>query len=199
MKSKIDPNKLLSMWENCWEKLSPKWSEHFLKDPRIEKIIEFPPLSILDAIQKNKKLEAILQYLEESSKQVKSKVGTIEKAATKSVIKKKRELGTPAEINAIYDWLKMMDVANFDPESTFPRLIVKSDPEICESKVQYSSEKDSILALIKLGNKKNELIKQLPYKCNICRKFHNTHLISRETLEKLLRKYSFSYKNNRLN
>jgi len=195
MKSKIDPNKLLSMWENCWEKLSPKWSENFLKDPRIEKIITFPPLSILDAIQKNKKLEEILQHLEESSKQVKTKFNLVEKEVIKPVIKRKKDLGTPSEVNAIYEWLKMMDVAKFDPESTFPRLIVKSDPEICESKVQYSSEKDSILALIKLGNKKNELIKQLPYKCNICRKFHNTHLISRETLEKLLRKYGFTYKN----
>lgn len=183
------------MWENCWEKLSPKWSENFLKDPRIEKIITFPPLSILDAIQKNKKLEEILQHLEESSKQVKTKVNLVEKEVTKPVIKRKKDLGTPAEVNAIYEWLKMMDLAKFDPESTFPRLIVKSDPEICVSKVQYGSEKDSILALIKLGNKKNELIKQLPYKCNICRKFHNTHLISRETLEKLLRKYGLTYKN----
>jgi len=199
MKSKIDPNKLLSMWENCWEKLSPKWSEHFLKDPRIEKIIAFPPLSILDAIQKNKKLEEILQYLEESLKQVKTEVKLVEKATTKSVIKKKKELGTPAEVTAIYEWLIIMNVEKFDPEITFPRLIVKSDPETCESKVQYSSEKDSILALIKLGNKKNELIKQLPYKCNICRKFHNTHLISRESLEKLLRKYGLSYKTISIN
>ena len=183
------------MWENCWEKLSPKWSENFLKDPRIEKIIAFPPLSILDAIQKNKKLEEILQYLEESSKQVKTKVNLVEKEVIKPVIKKKKDLGTPAEVNAIYEWLKRMDVAKFDPESTFPRLIIKSDPETCRSKVPYNSEIDSILALIKLGKRNNDLIKQLPYKCNICRKFHNTHLISRKMLGMLLQKYSRSYKN----
>jgi hypothetical protein len=195
MKSKIDPGKLLSMWENCWEKLSPKWAENFLKDPRIEKITAFPALSILDAIQKNKKLDEILLYLEESSKQVKIKANLAEKVVVKPVIRKKKDLGTPAEVDAIYEWLRRMDVAKFNPESTFPRLILKSDPDTCESKVKYNSEIDSILALIQLENRKKELIKQLPYKCGICGKFHNTHLISREILEKLLRKYGRNYKN----
>ena len=195
MKSKIDPDKLLSMWENCWEKLSPKWAESFLKDPRIQKITAFPALSILDAIQKNKKLDEILMYLEESSKQVKIKVDTAEKVVVKPVIRKKKDLGTSAEVNAIYEWLKRMDVAKFNPESTFPRLIIKSDRETCEGKRKYDQEKEAIFALIKLGERKSELIKQLPYKCNICRKFHNTHLISREKLEKLLRKYKFAAKN----
>jgi hypothetical protein len=53
----------------------------------------------------------------------------------------------------------------------------------------YKDEKDAILAIIELGKRKDELIKQLPYRCNVCRQFHNTHLISRETLAKLIRKY----------
>jgi hypothetical protein len=88
-----------------------------------------------------------------------------------------------------------MDVAKFDPESTFPRLIIKSDRETCEGKRKYDQEKEAIFALIKLEKRKSELIKQLPYKCNICLKFHNTHLISREKLEKLLQKYKFAAKN----
>lgn len=183
------------MWENCWEKLSPKWSENFLNDPRIEKIIAFPPLSILDAIQKNKKLDEILFYLEKSSKQVNTKINLVEKVVVKPAIKKKKDLGTPAEVNAIYEWLKRMDVAKFDPESTFPRLIIKSDRETCEGKRKYDQEKEAIFALIKLEQIKSELIKQLPYKCNICLKFHNTHLISRETLQKLIQKYKFAARN----
>jgi hypothetical protein len=98
-------------------------------------------------------------------------------------------LGSLAERTEINDWLATMQETRFDPESTFPRLIVDSTREICEGKRAYKDEKDAILAIIELGNRKDELIKQLPYRCNVCRQFHNTHLISRETLGKLIRKY----------
>ncbi len=190
MNSRINPDKLLSIWEDYWGKLSPRWSDTFLKDPRVEKILVYPGLSILSAVQKNRKLDEILSSLEESTRQVQNKVNLKVNVVPRASTNKQKVLGTTSEIQTIHEWLARINVAKLDPDSTFPKLIIKSDKSTCESKRKYDHEKDAIFALLKLEEIKGELIKQLPYKCNICRKFHNTHLISRETIQRLLRKYN---------
>ncbi len=190
MNTSINSNKLLSIWEDYWGKLSPEWSNAFLKDPRIEKILIFPGILILSAVQKHRKLDEVLSFLEESSRQVQPKIILKVNVVPRASTNKQKDSATTSEIHTIYEWLTRINVAKFDPDSTFPKLIIKSDKSTCESKRKYDHEKEAIFALIKLEEIKGELIKQLPYKCNICRKFHNTHLISRETIQKLLRKYN---------
>ena len=189
MTSRIDAEKFLSFWEDSWGKLTPDWSEKLLNDPRLQEILDHPGLRILSAVQKYKKLDEIIQLLESQASQNQSKTNPGKSASIQPLDKKRQNLSSPTERNEINDWLQRMQQAKFDPESTFPRLIVDSTKEICKSKKAYKSDKDAILAIIELGKRKGELIKQLPYKCNVCRNFHNTHLISRETLSKLVRKY----------
>jgi hypothetical protein len=189
MNSRIDSEKLLSIWEDCWGKLNPEWTAKFLNDPRVEKILTFPALSILNAVQNRKKMDEILELLESALIQPQSKTDPVGDDLDKPVTHKRKSLGTDSEVNTIYEWLVRMSVAQFDPESTFPRLIIKSNKETCQTKRKYKTEKEAILALVKLEELKGELIKQLPYRCNICGEFHNTHLISRETIQKLMRKY----------
>jgi hypothetical protein len=187
--SRIDAKKFLSFWEDSWGKLTPEWSEKLLNDPRLQEILKHPGLRILSAVQKHKKIDEIVQLLESQASQIQSKVNPEKKVIVKTSDKKRQNLGSLAERTEINDWLTKIQETTFDPESTFPRLIVDSTREICEGKRAYKDEKDAILAIIELGNRKDELIKQLPYRCNVCRQFHNTHLISRETLGKLIRKY----------
>lgn len=54
---------LLSIWEDYWGKLTPDWSEVFLKDKRIQLILEYPDAWIHIAIEKYRKLDHILSYL----------------------------------------------------------------------------------------------------------------------------------------
>ena len=192
MTSKIDSSGLLSIWEGIWGNLSPEWAAKFLTDSRVQKILAFPDSSIKLAIFNHKKLDEVISYLEEHSPKLqaspkpdKSKIKQLSKRKQSSTVNPQNY----SDYGEIYEWLVQMSVAPFDPDSTFPRLIIKSDTETCKNKYVYIDEKDAILALIKLGKRKGELIKQLPYKCNVCRKFHNTHLISRETIQKLLRNY----------
>ena len=189
MTSRIDAKKFLSFWEDSWGKLTPEWSEKLLNDPRLQEILKHPGLRILSAVQKHKKLDEIVQLLETQAIQIQSKVNPDKKVTAITPDKKRQNLGSITERTEINDWLAEMQEARFDPESTFPRLIVDSTREICQGKRAYKDEKDAILAIIELGKRKDELIKQLPYRCNVCRQFHNTHLISRETLGKLIRKY----------
>ena len=189
MTSRIDAKKFLSFWEDSWGKLTPEWSEKLLNDTRLQEILKHPGLRILSAVQKYKKIDEIIQHLESQASQIQSKVNPEKKVIVKTSDKKRQNLGSLAERTEIKDWLTKMQETRFDPESTFPRLIVDSTREICEGKRSYKDEKDAILAIIELGKRKDELIKQLPYRCNVCRQFHNTHLISRETLGKLIRKY----------
>ena len=192
MNSKIDSKNFLSLWEGIWGNLNPEWSAKFLTDSRVHKILTFPDSSIKLAILNHKKLDEIILYLEEHSPKFQA---SSKPASSKKQRLSKRKQNIPAnskeksDYKKIYEWLIQMSEAQFDPESTFSRLIIKSNSETCESKVTYISHKDAVLALINLGERKGELIKQLPYKCNVCRKFHNTHLISREMIKKLLRKY----------
>jgi hypothetical protein len=187
--SRIDAKKFLSFWEDSWGKLTPEWSEKLLNDPRLHEILKHPGLRILSAVQKYKKIDEIIQHLESQASEIQSKVNPEKKVIVKTSDKKRQNLGSLTERTEINDWLATMQETRFDPESTFPRLIVDSTREICEGKRSYKDEKDAILAIIELGKRKDELIKQLPYRCNVCRQFHNTHLISRETLGKLIRKY----------
>jgi hypothetical protein len=189
MTTRIKAEKFLSFWEESWGKLSPEWSANFLEDPRTKQILEYPGLLILNAVQQFKKLDEILTHLEGSSVPEKSRLSSKVEASPQPVNSKKAPLTTPAELQIIHEWLTRMSVAKFDPDSTFPRLIIKSDKETCQSKRKYKSEPEAISALIKLEEVSGDLIKQLPYRCNICLEFHNTHLISRETIQKLLRKY----------
>ncbi len=189
MTSRIDAKKFLSFWEDSWGKLTPEWSEKLLNDPRLHEILKHPGLRILSAVQKYKKIDEIIQHLESQASEIQSKVNPEKKVIVKTSDKKRQNLGSLTERTEINDWLATMQETRFDPESTFPRLIVDSTREICEGKRSYKDEKDAILAIIELGKRKDELIKQLPYRCNVCRQFHNTHLISRETLGKLIRKY----------
>jgi hypothetical protein len=189
---KIDPQGLLLIWEGIWGKISPDWAVKFLTDSRVKKILAFPDSSIKLAILNHKKLDEIVTYLEEHSPKLeaspKTNNGRI-KQLSKTKQSSKASPQDYSDYKEIYEWLLQMSVASFDPENTFPRLIIKSDKYTCESKVTYADQKNAILTLIELGKRNGELIKQLPYKCNVCRKFHNTHLISRETIQKLLRNY----------
>lgn len=189
MTSRIDAKKFLSFWEDSWGKLTPEWSEKLLNDPRLQEILKHPGLRILSAVQKHKKIDQIIQLLESQTSPIQGKANPGEKLSVKPPDKKRQNLGSTTERNGINEWLAKMQETQFDPQSTFPRLIVDSTREVCEGKREYKSEKDAILAIIELGKRKSELIKQLPYRCNVCRQFHNTHLISRETLGKLIRKY----------
>ena len=194
MTPKIDTEKFLSLWEQIWGELGPEWTTNFLNDPRIEKILAFPETSIQLAIFNNKKLDEIISYLEEHGDRYEKsfRQTTVVEAKDQKKTSDGRLRTNPkedAQMKGIYDWLTEFSQTKLDPENTFPRLIVKSDRETCQNKVAYSTEKEAITALIELGNRKGEIIKQLPYKCNICRNFHNTHLISRETIQKLLDKY----------
>jgi hypothetical protein len=158
-------------------------------DPRLERILVHPGLRILSAVQKNKKLDQIILVLESQANQVQTNVNPSGKSLVKPPERKRPNLGTAAEISRISDWLTRFQQSPFDPETTFPRLIVKSTRDVCESKRKYKSEKDAIIALINLEEIKGQLVKQLPYRCNICHEYHNTHLISRELFEKLRKKY----------
>jgi hypothetical protein len=82
-----------------------------------------------------------------------------------------------------------MDKAEFDPESTFFSLNVWSNSETCSKKVRYKGTSEAILALIRIEKRVGSLVKQLPYRCPNCRGVHNTHLISRSELARLILKY----------
>jgi len=99
-------------------------------------------------------------------------------------------LGTESEIGEIKQWLMEFTRDKLNPDEVVTWLNVKTDIETCKGKKRYGNEKDAILALIRLGKKNGEVIKQLPYKCNVCREYHNSHLLSRETIENLQRRYS---------
>lgn len=189
MKSKMNPGKLLSIWESYWGELTPKWEEEFLADPRIGSILEFDDLMILQAVQQNKKLTQILKELEEYSSKQKFHQESSKGSFSKTNIGEQVTSATESEIDEIKKWLEDASWARIDPEEIVTWLAVRTDEATCKEKKQYSSEKDAILNVIRLGKQKGEVIMQLPYKCNVCRKYHNSHLISRETLSKLERKY----------
>ena len=195
MNRRISPEKFLSIWEQIWGELSDDWRVSFLNDPRIERILTFPDSSIQLALLNNKKLDEVISFLEKNSSAEAIPSNKSPKRIKSGKSKRNTDSEYPSnakeisEYSIIYDWLREFSNAELDPENTFPRLLIKSDRDTCQKKVSYTKEKDAIFALINLGKKKGELIKQLPYKCNICRSYHNTHLISRETIHKLLGKY----------
>jgi hypothetical protein len=189
MNSKINVADFLAIWEKRWGKLSPDWLNAFLKDDRVKKITTYPEDLVRSTVSKKKKLDEILLELEITSRKVKSDTNEIFN------VRKGRNRKVDFEIKDIYEWLTRMNEAELDPDSTFLRLEIKSDKETCQNKRKFSTEKEALFALIKLEKVKGEMIHQLPYKCNICKSFHNTHLISRETLKKLLNRYKPTKKN----
>ena len=195
MNRRISPEKFLSIWEQIWGELSDDWRVSFLNDPRIERILTFPDSSIQLALLNNKKLDEVISFLEKNSSAEATPSNKSPNRIKSGKSKRNTDSEYPSnakensEYSIIYDWLREFSNAELDPENTFPRLLIKSDRDTCQKKVSYTKEKDAIFALINLGKKKGALIKQLPYKCNICRSYHNTHLISRETIHKLLGKY----------
>ena len=90
---------------------------------------------------------------------------------------------------AIQKWVARMAEAEFDPASTFSSLDVWSDSGTCSKKIRYEGTSEAILALIRIEKRKGNLVKQIPYRCKNCRGVHNTHLISRAALAKLISKY----------
>lgn len=188
----MSPLKLLSIWVNYWGKLTPKWREEFLKDSRVKLILEYPDLLILQAIQKNKKLEDVLAHLEKSSKKETLKSETDEFEISRARFDKRNELGTEVEVNQIRQWLEEFSASKpkLSQEEVVNWTTAKTDMDTCKAKKKYASEKEAILAVIRLGKSRGEVIKQLPYKCNVCRDFHNSHLLSWESIERLQRKYS---------
>ena len=189
MKSKMNPGKLLSIWESYWGKLTPKWAEVFLADARIVSILEFDDLMILQAVQQNKKLTQILKVLDENSSIQKIHQKTNKDDFSKTSIGNQVTSATESEIDDIKKWLKDSSWARIDPEEIVTWLAVRTDETTCREKKKYSSEKDAILNVIRIGKQKGEVINQLPYKCNVCRKYHNSHLLSREVIQELFRKY----------
>ena len=87
---------------------------------------------------------------------------------------------------AIEDWVTRMATAEFDPAIPFSSIDVVSDPEKCSEKVRFKGTSEAILFLIRKERREGKLIKQLPYRCDLCKGFHNTHLIDRSTLNKLV-------------
>lgn len=65
----INSKGLLSIWEDYWGKLSPDWAEAFLNDQRIQLILNYPDSWIHIAVEKNRKLDEILNYLVEAEKE----------------------------------------------------------------------------------------------------------------------------------
>jgi HEAT repeat protein len=186
----MSPNKLLSIWENYWGILTPEWTEAFLQDERVKLILDYSELLILQAIQQNRKLEDILATLERNSKQRVSKIESEEFQFSRTIVDSLVGLGTESEVTEIKEWLLEFTRAKLSQDEVVTWLNVKTDIETCKTKKRYGSEKDAILALIRLGKKNGEVLKQLPYKCNVCREYHNSHLLSRETIDSLQRKYS---------
>ena len=190
MKSKMKPDKLLSIWKSYWGELTPKWEEEFLGDARIVLILEFDDLRILQAVQQNKKLSQILKVLEENSSKQKFHEDSRKDSFSKTNLGKEDTSATESEIDEIKDWLEDASWTRIDPEEIVTWLAVRTDETTCREKKQYESEKDAILNVIRLGKQRGEVINQLPYKCNVCRKFHNSHLLSLETIDNLQQRYS---------
>jgi hypothetical protein len=145
MTPKIDTEKFLSLWERIWGELSPEWTTYFLNDPRIEKILAFSEYSIQLAILNNKKLDDIISYLEKHGDYIDKSFRRTNVAEEKRQKQKKggKLTSNPkedAQFREIYDWLTEFSLAKLDPENTFPRLIIKSDRETCQSKFSYSME-----------------------------------------------------------
>lgn len=186
----MSPSKLLSIWENYWGQLAPEWTEAFLKDERVEFILEYPELLILQAIQQNRKLKDILATLDRNSKQRMSKMESDVFKFSRTIVDSRIGLGTELEVSEIREWLLEFTRAKLSQDEVVTWLSVKTDVETCKTKKRYGSEKDAILSLIRLGKKNGEVIKQLPYKCNVCREYHNSHSLSWETIENLQRSYS---------
>jgi hypothetical protein len=190
MKSITSATKFLSIWESYWGELSSNWTESFLVDARIDSILVFDDLLILQAVQENRKLDQILNALERKSKQLVLQEQSNVKSFSKTNLDSQLGLGTENERIEIKEWLKEFARGKLNPDEVVTWLNVRTDAETCIAKRQYGSEKDAILASIRLGKQNGEVIKQLPYKCNICRQYHNSHLLSRETIDILNRKYS---------
>jgi hypothetical protein len=186
----MNSNKLLSIWENYWGKLSPEWAQAFLEDMRVPAILNDPELLILQAIQQNRKLADVLSSLEKNNTRMISKLESDEFMFSRTIVDKRVNLGTDAEVNEIKQWLMEFARDKLSQDAVVTWLNVRTDAETCKAKKRYETEKDAILALIRLGKQNGEVIKQLPYKCNICRQYHNSHLLSRETIDNLNRKYS---------
>lgn len=187
---KMSPNKLLSIWENYWGKLSPEWAKAFQEDKRVREILSYPELLILQAIQQNRKLGDILATLEKNSRQRISKLESEEFMFSRTNVDERIGLGTEAEAREIREWLQEFTIDKLDREEVVNWSTAQTDIDTCKGKKKYGSEIDAILAVVRLGKKKGEVIKQLPYKCNVCREFHNSHLLSWESIDKLRRKYS---------
>lgn len=185
----MNPGKLLSIWESYWGELTPKWEEEFLADARIVSILEFDDLMILQAVQQNKKLTQILKVLEQNSRKRKFHQESSKDNFSKTSIGNQVTSATESEMDEIKEWLKDYSWAKIDPGEIVTWLAVRTDETTCRGKKAYSSEKDAILNVIRIGKQKGEVINQLPYKCNVCRKYHNSHLLSREVMQKLFRKY----------
>lgn len=188
--AKMNPTKLLTIWESYWGELSSNWAESFLADVRIKSILRFDDLMILQAVQENKKLDQILNALEKKSRQQEIHEKSNDKSFSRTNLDNQMGLGTESEIGEIKQWLMEFTRDKLNPDEVVTWLNVKTDIETCNGKKRYGNEKDAILALIRLGKKNSEVIKQLPYKCNVCREYHNSHLLSRETIENLQRRYS---------
>jgi hypothetical protein len=89
---------------------------------------------------------------------------------------------------AIENWVMRMAQTEFDPSSTISSIDVPQ-AESCSAKDRFEGTSEAILALIRIEKRDGRLIKQLPYYCKNCKGVHNSHLISRQTLSKLVLKY----------
>lgn len=67
MAQEFNPERLLSIWEENWGKLSDEWRREFLLDSRLNEILLFSESSIHMGVAKYKKLDSLLGYLQETS------------------------------------------------------------------------------------------------------------------------------------
>jgi hypothetical protein len=67
MAQELNPESLLSIWEDCWGGLNAEWRTKFLLDPRLREILRFPEASILMGVARFKKLDSLLDYLGETA------------------------------------------------------------------------------------------------------------------------------------
>lgn len=181
MKSSISLSEFIAIWEERWGKLDAEKLGIFLKNKQIREIIGHSKELVKSVTTKHKKVEKILFELEGISKRAKlNSIQKMDKAKKQKKYYENRE---------IFEWLTRLNESKLDSESTFQVLEIESDEEICRSKRVYSNNKEAISALINLEKVKGNLIQQLPYKCKNCKKYHNSHLISRKTLNTLLELY----------
>jgi len=83
MAQELNPESLLSIWEDYWGKLNAEWRSKFLFDPRLKEILRFPEASIHLGVSKFNKLDLLLGYLQETTAPDDSKVDTAAKVQSK--------------------------------------------------------------------------------------------------------------------